>query len=203
MCEEDPDQAVAALERAVTIFESCGAVWRRGRAIEALRELSPEPDRVLATVLFTDIVESTRKATELGDHDWRELLEAHHAVVRKALDRFGGHEVKTTGDGFLVTFDGPARAIRFARAVIPSVRHLGIQIRVGIHTGECEVMGDDLGGIAVHVAARVADAAGTEGGPRDGHGQGSRRWIRNSFRRSGSPDAQRGARRVAPLPGRG
>ena len=146
----------------MTIFESCGAVWRRGRAIEALRELSPEADRVLATVLFTDIVESTRKATELGDHDWRELLEAHHAVVRKALDRFGGHEVKTTGDGFLVTFDGPARAIRFARAVIPSVRHLGIQIRVGIHTGECEVMGDDLGGIAVHVAARVADAADAE-----------------------------------------
>jgi class 3 adenylate cyclase len=162
LCEEDAGQAVAALERAVTMFEACGAVWRRGRAIEALRELSPEPDRVLATVLFTDIVESTRKATELGDHDWRALLEAHHAVVRKALDRFGGHEVKTTGDGFLVTFDGPARAIRFARAVIPSVRHLGIQIRVGIHTGECEVMGDDLGGIAVHVAARVADAADAE-----------------------------------------
>jgi class 3 adenylate cyclase len=159
LSEDDPDRAVEALERAVTIFETCGAVWRRGRAIEALRDLNPEPDRVLATVLFTDIVESTRKATELGDNAWRELLEAHHAVVRKALDRFGGHEVKTTGDGFLVTFDGPARAIRFARAVIPSVRHLGIQLRVGIHTGECEVMGEDLGGIAVHVAARVAKDA--------------------------------------------
>ena len=159
LSEDDPDRAVEALERAVTIFESCGAAWRRGRAIEALRELSPEPDRVLATVLFTDIVDSTLKATELGDHAWRRLLEDHNTVVRKALDRFGGHEVKTTGDGFLVTFDGPARAIRFARAVIPSVRHLGIQIRVGIHTGECEVMEGDLGGIAVHVAARVADDA--------------------------------------------
>ena len=194
---------MAALERAVTIFESCGAVWRRGRAIEALRELSPEADRVLATVLFTDIVESTRKATELGDHDWRELLEAHHAVVRKALDRFGGHEVKTTGDGFLVTFDGPARAIRFARAVIPSVRHLGIQIRVGIHTGECEVMGDDLGGIAVHVAARVADgrpiaeAVLVTSTVKDlVAGSGI------SFRRPWRPDPQRGARRVAPVPGR-
>ncbi len=160
LSEDDPDRAVEALERAVTIFESCRALWRRGRAIEALRDLSPEPDRVLATVVFTDIVESTEKATELGDNAWRELLEAHHAAVRKALDRFGGHEVKTTGDGFLVTFEGPARAIRFARAVIPSVRHLGIRLRVGIHTGECEVMGEDLGGIAVHVAARVAkDAA--------------------------------------------
>jgi class 3 adenylate cyclase len=163
LSQDDPDRAVEALERAVTIFESCGAVWRRGRAIEALRDLSPEPDRVLATVLFTDIVDSTRKATELGDHAWRELLEDHHAVVRKALDRFGGHEVKTTGDGFLVTFDAPARAIRFARAVIPSVRHLGIQLRVGIHTGECEVMGEDLGGIAVHVAARVAKEAHPDG----------------------------------------
>jgi class 3 adenylate cyclase len=110
-------------------------------------------------VVFTDIVQSTRKATELGDHVWRKLLEDHDAVVRKALDRFGGHEIKTTGDGFLVTFESPARAIRFARAVIPSVRHLDIQLRVGIHTGECEVIGEDLGGIAVHVAARVAKDA--------------------------------------------
>jgi class 3 adenylate cyclase len=159
LSEDDRDRAVDALERAVTAFESCGASWRRGRAIEALRELNPEPDRVLATVVFTDIVESTRTAAESGDHAWRELLQEHQALVRKALDRFGGHEVNTTGDGFLVTFDGPARAIRFARAVIPSVRHLGIKLRVGIHTGECEVMGDDLGGIAVHVAARVAKDA--------------------------------------------
>jgi class 3 adenylate cyclase len=159
LAEDDPERAVQALERAITIFESCGARWRRERAIEAHRELSPEPDRVLATVVFTDIVESTRKATEVGDHAWRELLEQHQALVRKALDRFGGREIKTTGDGFLVTFDSPARAIRFARAAIPSVRHLGIQIRVGVHTGECEVMGDDLGGIAVHVAARVASDA--------------------------------------------
>jgi class 3 adenylate cyclase len=157
--EDDRARAVEVLESAVTTFEACGALWRRARAIEALRDLSPEPERVLATVVFTDIVESTRKATELGDHAWRELLGSHDAVVRKALARFGGREVKFTGDGFLLTFDGPARAIHFARAIVPSVRHLGIQLRVGIHTGECEVIGDDLGGIAVHVAARVAAAA--------------------------------------------
>jgi len=119
----------------------------------------PEPDRVLATVLFTDIVGSTARAAELGDQRWRDLLTSHHAVVRSELARFRGREVKTAGDGFLATFDGPARAIRCACAVRNAVRSLGIEIRAGLHTGECELMGDDVGGIAVHTGARVAASA--------------------------------------------
>jgi class 3 adenylate cyclase len=121
---------------------------------------APEPERILATVLFTDIVDSTRTAAELGDQRWREVLEGHQRVVREALGRFDGREVKSTGDGFLATFDGPARAIRCARAVLDSSDPLGIRIRAGLHTGECEVMGDDIGGIAVHIAARVSAQAG-------------------------------------------
>ena len=119
----------------------------------------PESERALATVLFTDIVDSTRAATELGDHRWREVLEAHQRGVRRALDRFHGREVKSTGDGFLATFDGPARAIHCAREVIKCSEPWGIQIRAGLHTGECELMGDDIGGIAVHIAARVSGHA--------------------------------------------
>ncbi len=117
-------------------------------------------DRVLLTVLFTDIVGSTRLAAELGDQRWRQLLAGHHTIVRRELARFRGREVKTIGDGFLATFDGPARAIRCARAVADGVRDLGIEIRAGLHTGECELMDDDVGGIAVHIAARVAATAG-------------------------------------------
>jgi class 3 adenylate cyclase len=118
-----------------------------------------EPERILATVLFTDIVDSTRTAVELGDQRWRELLERHQRVVREAIARFQGREVKSTGDGFLATFDGPARAIRCARAVLDSSEALGIHVRAGLHTGECEVMGDDIGGVAVHIAARVSALA--------------------------------------------
>jgi len=114
-----------------------------------------EPDRVLATVLFTDIVGSTERAAELGDARWRAVLERHGQVTRSELARFGGGEVKSTGDGFLARFDGPARAIRCAEAIRGAVRGLGMEIRAGIHTGECEVMGDDVGGIAIHIAARV------------------------------------------------
>jgi class 3 adenylate cyclase len=114
-----------------------------------------EPDRVLATVLFTDIVGSTERAAELGDARWRAVIERHGEVTRSELQRFGGREVKSMGDGFLATFDGPARAIRCAEAICGAVRGLGMQVRAGIHTGECEVMGDDVGGIAVHIAARV------------------------------------------------
>ena len=117
-------------------------------------------DRVLATVLFTDIVGSTEKAASLGDRRWRALLDDHHAMVRNILTRFRGHEVKTTGDGFLATFDGPARGVRCARVIADEVRSLGIDIRAGLHTGECEIIGDDVGGIAVHIGARVAALAG-------------------------------------------
>ena len=120
----------------------------------------PEPDRVLATVLFTDIVGSTEKAAELGDRRWRELLDSHHALVRKELARFRGREIDTAGDGFFATFDGPARAIRCAYTISDNVRQLGIQVRAGLHTGECELMGDKVGGIAVHIGARVLSKAG-------------------------------------------
>jgi class 3 adenylate cyclase len=117
---------------------------------------APVTERVLATVLFTDIVDSTRTAAELGDRRWREVLEQHHRAVRGALGRFNGREVKSTGDGFLATFDGPARAIRCAEAIVASSAASGILVRAGLHTGECEVMGEDIGGIAVHIAARVS-----------------------------------------------
>jgi class 3 adenylate cyclase len=117
-------------------------------------------DRVLATVLFTDIVGSTEKAAALGDQRWRDLLDSHHATIRRNLARFRGHEVKTTGDGFLATFDGPARGVRCACAIADEIRPLGIEVRAGLHTGECEMIGDDVGGIAVHIGARVAALAG-------------------------------------------
>ena len=117
-------------------------------------------DRVLATVLFTDIVDSTRRAAEIGDRDWHALLDAHDAVVRSQLARFRGREVNTSGDGFLAMFDGPQRAIRCAMAIRDAVQALGIEVRAGLHTGECEVRGDDIGGIAVHIGARVSALAG-------------------------------------------
>lgn len=118
-----------------------------------------EPERVLATVLFTDIVDSTRRAAELGDRRWRDLVARHEAIVRDRLARFRGHEVKTLGDGFLSRFDGPARAIRCAAAIRDGVRPLGLELRAGLHTGEVEVVEDDVHGIAVAIAARVASTA--------------------------------------------
>jgi class 3 adenylate cyclase len=117
-------------------------------------------DRVLATVLFTDIVDSTLRASEMGDRDWHALLDAHDVVVRAQLSRFRGREVNTSGDGFLAMFDGPQRAIRCAMAIRDAVRSLGIEVRAGLHTGECEVRGDDIGGIGVHIGARVSALAG-------------------------------------------
>jgi class 3 adenylate cyclase/pimeloyl-ACP methyl ester carboxylesterase len=117
-------------------------------------------DRVLATVLFTDIVDSTRRAAEMGDRDWHALLDAHDAIVRSQFARFRGREVNTSGDGFLAMFDGPQRAIRCAMAIRDAVRALGIEVRAGLHTGECEVRGDDIGGIGVHIGARVSALAG-------------------------------------------
>ncbi len=121
---------------------------------------APAYDRILATVLFTDVVGSTRLAARLGDQGWRELRERHDAIVRAALDRHRGREVKTMGDGFLATFDGPARAVRCASEIAEEVRSLGIEIRAGLHTGEVEVQGDDIGGLAVNIAARVMAMAG-------------------------------------------
>ena len=120
---------------------------------------SPRPDRVLTTVLFTDLVGSTERAVTVGDRRWAGLLESHHAALRRELARFRGREIDTAGDGFLASFDGPARAIRCASAAIDSVRGLGLEIRAGVHTGECEVVGEKLGGIAVHIGARVAAKA--------------------------------------------
>jgi class 3 adenylate cyclase len=119
-----------------------------------------ETDRVLATVLFTDIVGSTEKAAALGDRIWRELLEEHDGRVRRQLDLFRGREIGTTGDGFLATFDGPARAVRCAQAIGKAVRELDLEIRAGCHTGEVELFGDDIRGIAVHIGARVSALAG-------------------------------------------
>jgi pimeloyl-ACP methyl ester carboxylesterase len=118
-----------------------------------------EPDRVLATVLFTDIVDSTRRAADLGDRRWRDVLEGHNLAVRQRLERFRGHEVKTIGDGFLATFDGPARGIRCALEIVDELGTLGVDLRAGLHTGECEAMNGDLGGVAVHIGARVAAKA--------------------------------------------
>jgi class 3 adenylate cyclase len=117
------------------------------------------PDRVLVTVLFTDIVDSTRRAAELGDARWRELLERHNALVRSYLAEYRGQEIDRAGDGFLATFDGPARAIRCAQAIVASAAQEGLEIRAGVHSGEVELLEQGIGGIAVHVGARVAGLA--------------------------------------------
>jgi class 3 adenylate cyclase len=120
----------------------------------------PKRDRVLATIVFTDVVQSTEHAVEVGDERWADLLEQHHAVVRRQLDRFKGREIDTAGDGFFASFDGPARAVHCACAIRDDVRRLGIDIRAGVHTGECQVIDQKLGGLAVHIGARVAHMAG-------------------------------------------
>jgi pimeloyl-ACP methyl ester carboxylesterase/class 3 adenylate cyclase len=132
-------------------------VWEAGGWDES------EPDRVLTTILFTDIVDSTEHAAVLGDRAWHELLERHHEHVRRQLVRFRGAEVNTVGDGFVASFDGPARAIRCARSIVSSVRELDLEVRIGLHTGECELVDGKVSGIAVHTGARVAaEAAGSE-----------------------------------------
>jgi len=146
------DPAVVPISREIQQFVE--SVWEAGGWEDA------EPDRVLATVLFTDIVGSTARAAEAGDRAWRELLEQHHALIRRELVRFRGAELDVAGDGFFARFDGPARAIRCAWAITEAVRELGLEIRAGLHTGECEVMDGKVGGIAVHIGARVASQAG-------------------------------------------
>ncbi|HVE92022.1 MAG TPA: alpha/beta fold hydrolase [Actinomycetota bacterium] len=139
---QNVDEVLAEIEQVVTGTQS-----------------APEPRRKLATVLFTDIVGSTGAASEKGDSEWRNVLARHDAMVRRALDRFGGEEVKTTGDGFLATFDGPTSAIRCGTAVVDGAVALGLQVRVGVHTGEVELLDRDIGGIGVHIARRVMDLA--------------------------------------------
>jgi class 3 adenylate cyclase len=129
--------------------------------VEFLTGRKPQrsPERVLATVLFTDIVASTDRAAELGDRAWRQLLERHNVVVRERLELHRGREIKTVGDGFLATFEGPARAVRCARQIAEGVQELGLAVRCGLHTGECEFLDGDIGGIAVHIGARVSALA--------------------------------------------
>ena len=141
---ENPDAYVAAIEE----------------FLSSVRAEEAELDRVLATVLFTDIVGSTAKAADLGDRRWRDLVQRHHAVVRALLGRYRGNEVDTAGDGFFASFDGPARAVRCAGAIADAVRPLGIDIRAGLHTGECDVIDGKIGGIAVNIGARVGGLAG-------------------------------------------
>jgi len=126
------------------------------------REIEHELDRVLATILFTDIVGATTRVVELGDRAWKDLLTQHHLLVREQLKRYRGREINTTGDGFLAAFDGPARAVRCGLAIADAVKKLGIHIRAGVHTGECEVMDEELGGIAVHIGARIGALASAD-----------------------------------------
>jgi len=135
------------------------AILREIQAFATSTWQEVEPERVLATVMFTDIVGVTEKAAELGDNGWKRLLEEHHARISAHLGRFRGVEVDTAGDGFFATFDGPARAINCARAVVGSVADLGIQVRVGLHCGECERIAGKAGGVAVNIGARVSGAA--------------------------------------------
>ena len=151
-------------------------------------------DRVLATVLFTDIVDSTRRAAEIGDRDWHALLDAHDAVVRAQLARLRGREVNTSGDGFLAMFDGPQRAIHCAMAIRDAVQALGIEVRAGLHTGEYEVRGDDIGGIGVHIGARVSALAG----PSDVLVSGT---LRDLVIGSGLEFGERGAHELKGVPG--
>jgi class 3 adenylate cyclase len=123
------------------------------------REIETESDRVLATILFTDIVGATNRLVEVGDRKWKDLITQHHSLVRDQLARHRSREIDNAGDGFLAAFDGPARAVRCGRAIVDSVRKLGIHVRAGVHTGECEVIGEKLGGIAVHIGARIGALA--------------------------------------------
>jgi class 3 adenylate cyclase len=152
------------------------------------------PDRMLATVLFSDIVASTERASQLGDGPWRALLEAHHVIIRAELDRFDGREVDTAGDGFFAAFTGPARAISCACAMRDAIRTLGIDIRIGLHTGEVETVGERLAGIAVHIGARVAAAA------QPGEVLVSR-TVADLVAGSGIPFTDRGSHQLKGIPG--
>jgi class 3 adenylate cyclase len=153
-------QGARALEVEGQGFKLFEALTREVEAFLSGMEAEPVPDTVLATVMFTDIVGSTERAAKLGDRAWRDLLQDHHILVRRELARFRGEELDTAGDGFFAVFDGPARAISCARAIVGGVRELDLEVRAGVHTGECEVQDGKVTGIAVNIGARVAAAAG-------------------------------------------
>jgi class 3 adenylate cyclase len=162
MAERIPGAKMVELEggdNMYSIGDSEGLIGEVEEFLTGERHDLREPDRMLATVLFTDICGSTEHVASMGDRSWRFMLERHDALFRRALERHRGREIKHTGDGFLATFDGPARAIRCAADVADAVASLGLQVRAGLHTGELEVMDGDLGGMAVHIAARVMDRA--------------------------------------------
>jgi class 3 adenylate cyclase len=162
LAEHIPGARYVELEGTDSLFSAGDSESVLGEVEEFLTGArhAPEPDRVLATVLFTDICGSTERAASLGDSAWREVLGRHDRVVEREVARHRGRAIKSTGDGVLATFDGPARAIRAATTIGEQVRRLGIDIRAGLHTGECEVIGDDVGGMAVHIGARVMGCAG-------------------------------------------
>jgi class 3 adenylate cyclase len=151
-------ETVELLERDKSIYSESRIPDEIQRFLDEGR-IRTRPERVLTTVMFTDIVDSTSRAADLGDRQWTAVLEAHHAAVRAQLARYGGREVRSTGDGFFATFDGPARAIACAHSAVNAVADLGLEIRVGIHTGEVEILGDKVEGIAVHIGARIAAEA--------------------------------------------
>jgi len=156
----EPSRApVLEFRRSLARIERLGASPASMIALIRINHQVDDPGRVLATVLFTDIVESTRQAATLGDRAWRQVLDRHELAARQEIARFRGRAVKSLGDGLLATFDGPARAVRCAAAIGERVRPLGIELRSGLHTGEIELRGDDVAGIAVHIAARVAETA--------------------------------------------
>ena len=162
-----------------------------------------DPGRALATVLFTDIVDSTRRAAELGDAEWLAILERHDARVREELAAHDGVEVDTAGDGFFATFDGPARAVRCARTIGERIRELGLEVRAGVHTGEVERAGKQVRGIAVHIGARVGAVAGANEVLVTSHGQGPHIWLRAHLRRRRRARTEGRPRDMASLPGVG
>ena len=153
-------RTVAGTEMAPYTSDPDVLVNEISRFVDTIRAEQAEFDRVLTTIVFTDIVGSTERAAEMGDRAWKELLQRHHQVVRAMLGRYRGAEVATAGDGFFATFDGPARAVRCAQAMVKALEPLGVEIRAGVHTGEIEQMGDNIGGLAVHIGARVGAIAG-------------------------------------------
>jgi len=196
MAERIPDAKLVELTGIDHVPWGCDATTILDEIEEFLTGVrrGPDLDRVLATVLFTDIVGSTEKAASLGDRRWRNLLENHHALVRRELARHRGREIDSAGDGFLATFDGPARAVRCACAISDGLRSLGIDVRAGLHTGECEVMGEKLGGISVHIGARVAALAG----PGEVLVSGT---VKDLVAGSGLSFRERGSERLKGVPG--